>query len=483
MFKELVHQADLGNGYYQNPILNGDYADPAVFREGDTYYLTVSTGEYLPGLTIFYSKDLVNWELLCHPLRQFEGAAWAPDILKCGNRYYIYFCAGGTNWVIWSDRIDGEWSDPIDLKVGHIDPGHCIAREGKRYLFLSAGHLVPLADDGLSVAGEVRQVVDHWPIPDSWDIEGAFPEAPNVFYKDGYYYLTYADGGTSGPATSHMIISARATQLNGPWELSPYNPVIHTYSRAEKWISKGHGHFVDDPDGNWWVIYHAYENGYAALGRKLLLSRVTFTKDGWFRVETPADVAALKPNGEKVEAVSRLSDGFAHLAMQNSWRTLGVPQQGRYEFTTKGLHVQAADTVIGSSNPLTLITGDHSYEMTVQVKTSGDCEAGLLLLYNQQYFNAVSLKNGVLTVYRLGRVIARKDIGTNTCHLRMKNEEQYLCFYYSTDSMYYQKLNYVIDTTSQNTHAYNGFLSLRPGVFAVGQGEAVFLNCSYCGLK
>ena len=35
MFKELVHKADLGNGYYRNPILDGDYADPAVFREWD----------------------------------------------------------------------------------------------------------------------------------------------------------------------------------------------------------------------------------------------------------------------------------------------------------------------------------------------------------------------------------------------------------------------------------------------------------------
>ena len=48
MFKELVHKADLGNGYYMNPILDGDYADPAVFREGETYYLTVSTGHDLP---------------------------------------------------------------------------------------------------------------------------------------------------------------------------------------------------------------------------------------------------------------------------------------------------------------------------------------------------------------------------------------------------------------------------------------------------
>lgn len=52
MFKELVHKADLGNGYYMNPILDGDYADPAVFREGEDYYLTVSTGE-LPSRALY----------------------------------------------------------------------------------------------------------------------------------------------------------------------------------------------------------------------------------------------------------------------------------------------------------------------------------------------------------------------------------------------------------------------------------------------
>ena len=159
MFQELVHKADLGNGYYLNPILDGDYADPAVFRDGETYYLTVSTGEYRPGLSIFQSGDLVNWKLICHPLHGFTGAAWAPDILKYEGKYYIYFCSGGTNWVIWSEHIDSGWSEAIDLKVGHIDPGHVVDGEGNRYLFLSENYIVPLSRDGLSVTGEMIQVL------------------------------------------------------------------------------------------------------------------------------------------------------------------------------------------------------------------------------------------------------------------------------------------------------------------------------------
>ena len=35
--------------------------------------------------------------------------------------------------------------------MGYIDPGHVTDEEGKRYLLLSGGHIVPLAADGLSI--------------------------------------------------------------------------------------------------------------------------------------------------------------------------------------------------------------------------------------------------------------------------------------------------------------------------------------------
>lgn len=482
MFKELVHKADLGNGYYMNPILDGDYADPAVFRDGEDYYLTASTGEYLPGLTIYHSRDLVNWEILCHPLKDFEGSVWAPDLLKYEGKYYIYFCAEGSNWVIWSEHVARGWSRAVDLKVGHIDPGHVVDGEGNRYLFLSDNCMVPLSRDGLSVAGEMIQVLKAARIPDEWDIEGAFPEAPNVFRKDGYYYLTYADGGTSGPATSHMIMAARARDLHGPWEFSPYNPVVHTWNRHEKWISKGHGHFVEDTQGKWWVIYHAFENGYETLGRKLLLSPVEFTPDGWFRITAPADQATARPAGTALERRNSLSDSFSGSGIRG-WRAWGEHDWSRYQKTDGVLCIRGVNETIGKGHPLTVITGDHSYEINVQLKVKGDCEAGLILQYNEEIYNAVSLKDGLLQVYRLGRKLAEKRIGLNECWLKMKNDEQYVNFCYSDDGIHYRKLNYVINAVSQNTHAYNGFLSLRPGIFAVGDGIAEFKDFRYVGLK
>jgi xylan 1,4-beta-xylosidase len=144
------------NGYYQNPVFAGDYPDPSLLRDGDDYYIVHSSFEYYPGLLIWHSKDLINWMPVTNALHKYVGSVWAPDLVKYNNKYYIYFPANNTNYVITADSIKGPWSDPVDLKVGNIDPGHVTDAAGKRYLYFSSGSYVPLADDGLSVTGELK---------------------------------------------------------------------------------------------------------------------------------------------------------------------------------------------------------------------------------------------------------------------------------------------------------------------------------------
>ena len=59
--------------------------------------------------------------------------------------------------------------------------------------------------------------------PKSWETEGddMYLESPKLLFKDGYYYMTSAEGGTAGPATSHMCVMARSRSIFGPWENSP----------------------------------------------------------------------------------------------------------------------------------------------------------------------------------------------------------------------------------------------------------------------
>lgn len=57
-----VWQPDLGNGYYQNPIIHADYSDPDIVRVGEDFYMTASSFNCSTGLPILHSKDLIHWE-------------------------------------------------------------------------------------------------------------------------------------------------------------------------------------------------------------------------------------------------------------------------------------------------------------------------------------------------------------------------------------------------------------------------------------
>ena len=99
--------------------------------------------DYYPGLLVWHSKDLIHWERISHALNEYVGSVWAPDLVYVNGKFYIYFPAGGTNWVVVADSPEGPWSEPIDLKLsGFIDPGHILDAKGNRYLYLSRGYVV-----------------------------------------------------------------------------------------------------------------------------------------------------------------------------------------------------------------------------------------------------------------------------------------------------------------------------------------------------
>lgn len=292
---------------YPKVIIPGDYADPTIMRDGKDYYMTHSPFYYAPGFLIWHSQDLINWEPVCRALTNWKGSAMAPDLVKYKDRYYIYFPADETNWVTWADDIRGPWSEPVNLKIGGIDPGHIADENGNRYLYVNEGEVIRLTDDGLATVGEKKQVYDGWGIPNKWKVECKCLESPKLNYKDGYYYMTSAQGGTAGPATSHMVVAARSKSPLGPWENSPYNPIVHTYSSRENWWSKGHGTLIDDVNGNWWIVYHAYAKGYHTLGRQTLIEPIEWTADGWYRTKSTATPITLD---KQITHGLELSDDF-----------------------------------------------------------------------------------------------------------------------------------------------------------------------------
>ena len=65
----------------QNPIFKGFNPDPCICRKQDDYYAAVSSFEWFPGIPVYHSKDLKNWELYTHVLTDDRevGASEAPQ--------------------------------------------------------------------------------------------------------------------------------------------------------------------------------------------------------------------------------------------------------------------------------------------------------------------------------------------------------------------------------------------------------------------
>jgi len=484
-------KADLGNGTFLNPIMAGDHPDPSILKDGDDYYMTFSSFDAYPGLVIWHSRDLVNWEPVGPALFKNVGSVWAPDLVKHKGRYYIYFPGIGSpyrsNYVVWADTIRGPWSDPIDLKVGRIDPGHAVGPDGKRYLFLSAGFMVPLSDDGLSTAGEMKKIYDGWQYPDDWVVEGFAQEGPKILKHGDYYYMVLAEGGTAGPPTSHMVVVARSKTIEGPWENAPNNPVIRTLSGDERWWSKGHATPVEGPGGQWYVVYHAYENGFYNLGRQTLLEPVAWTADGWL-ARAGADVAApiRKPAGPALPHGQALSDDFSTSKMGTQWSFYKgtASDTDRYRYENRSLVLKARGTTPADSSPLWFVCGDHAYEVEVEIDRDPGTTAGLLVFYNSRLYAGLGVSDTSVVMHRYGmeRASAKPAELGRRVFLRLTNDRHIVTIRYSADGVTWTLFGTRMEVSGYHHNVAYDFLSLRPALYAAGSGEVRFRNFKYRAL-
>ena len=84
---------------YRNPIIPGFNPDPSIVRIGKDYFLVTSTFEYFPGLPVYKSRDLINWELIGHACNRPSqlnmrtvrpgGGLYAPCIRFIRGRVYV----------------------------------------------------------------------------------------------------------------------------------------------------------------------------------------------------------------------------------------------------------------------------------------------------------------------------------------------------------------------------------------------------------
>ncbi|WBY17966.1 family 43 glycosylhydrolase [Erythrobacteraceae bacterium WH01K] len=486
--------ADLGNGRFLNPVVSGDRPDPAILRDGDDYFLTFSTFDAYPGLTIWHSRDLVNWRPLKAALQKNIGSVWAPGLHKDRGRYLLYIPVKAQPrndiFVSWASEIEGPWSDPVALDLpNHIDPCHAVAEDGSRWLFLSGGDRVRLADDSLSLAGEVEHVYDPWRYPSDWIVEGFSPEGPKIHRIGEWFYMLTAVGGTAGPPTGHMVIAARSRSLHGPWQHHPRNPIVRTNSIDEAWWSRGHASLVQAPDDSWWSLYHGYENGYWTLGRQCLLDPVRFTSDGWFDMHG-ADLSGpiAKPSGGGTQPHGMaLSDDFSRpLELGSKWSFFrpDTDERNRIRIEDGTLHFAGKGEAPSSGSPLLITAGDRSYMFECDIECAEGGRAGLVLFYDDKLYCGLGFDEQRFVTHQYGIERARPaNPHGRRMRMRVTNRQHIVTFDTSgDDGRTWHRFDRGMEVSGYHHNVRGGFLMLRPGLYAAGKGEARFRDFRFTAL-
>ena len=453
-------------------------------KDGDDYYLTHSSFEFQPGLLVWHSKDLRSWRPIARAVTNQPGSIWAPDMIKHDGKFYIYYPASGGNFVVTANSALGPWSEPRSLNVGHIDPGHVVGPDGKRYLHLSGGCAVALSPDGLQAVGKPQRIYEGWPIPPDWAIECFCLESPKLTRRGGWYYLTSAQGGTAGPATSHMVVSARSRHPLGPWENSPLNPIIRTWDPDEAWWSKGHGTLVEGPAGQWYCVLHGYPNGYRSLGRCTLIEPIQWTADGWFKV------AEHWPAGwnSAVTVEMPMSDPFTGPQLGIQWQFFQKYDAKRLAFANGGLALKAVGATPGDSYPLCVMPLHRDYEIETEIEMEGEGTAGMMLFYSPTAYLGLGVdRAGAVTrmqkdfdLFGRGSPLPR---GKRCAALRIVNNKQDVLVYYRNSAGYWQNVPPALDVSAANHNVLGGWHCLRPALFACGSGQARFHSFTYRPLE
>lgn len=266
---------------YYNPIIKGFNPDPSICRVNDDYYLVTSSFEYFPGIPIYHSKDLVNWEQIgncIHRSSQISlentcdsGGIWAPTIRYHNGTFYVTVTADKQgNFIVSANDILGEWSDPVWVQMSGIDPS-LYFEDSKAYYCTNQREdekieAISLAEIDIHTGELIDGLKAVWT-----GTGGGWLEAPHIYHIGEWYYLMTAEGGTS---FNHMVTVARSKDIWGPYESYPDNPILTNRNDTSKQVQcAGHGDLVEDQNGNWWMVHLGTRS---VNGNKTNLGRETF---------------------------------------------------------------------------------------------------------------------------------------------------------------------------------------------------------------
>ena len=483
---------------YKNPIISGFYPDPSVCRVNDDYYLVNSTFHYFPGVPLFHSKDLIHWEQIGNCLSRPSqlnlsntgpsGGIYAPTIRYHDGIFYMITTnvSAKGNFMVTTSDPRGEWSEPICLRQGGIDPP-LYFEDGKCYMTSIPGYGISLCEIDPQTGEQLTETVKIWN-----GTGGRYPEGPHIYKKDGWYWLLIAEGGTE---YGHKVTIARSRDIYGPYESNPANPILtHINMNAQSNPIQGIGHadFVQAHDNSWWVVclgFRPQSGLHHLLGRETLLAPVSWEENAWPVVNGDGTLA-LSMNcptlPQTAPAAQQIRTTFNGISFGPEWNWLYNPVESNYSLTARPgfLRLKATPVQLDDPGSPTFI-GRRQQHIACEVTTalslahsSVDDEAGLTVYMTHEYHYDLYLKQlsankqAVVLSYRLGRlkhIEKEVEIPSGIVSLRVDTRSDDYTFYYSIDGNKFHELG-KMDTRFISSETAGGFTGVYFGLFA--QGEA-----------
>lgn len=437
----------------ENPIIRGFAPDPSIIRVGDDYYIATSTFEWWPGVHIHHSRDLKNWTLIPSPIRRksqadlignpTSGGIWAPCLSYYDGIFYLVYTDVKTkkgkyynnhNYVITTDNIYGEWSEPVYLNSSGFDPSLFHDVDGKKYLLNMKNGFQGILLQEYNVK-EAKLVGDIYNIYQG--TEYGYTEGPHLYRIGDWYYLMVAEGGTG---YGHCVTMARSKHILGPYETDPMNPMLTSKEGDGSYLKRcGHGDMVETKDGQWYLVHLCSRpkegTQLSLLGRETAIQKVYWNEDGWLRLShggnKPARyVEELIQNGEYIQSIMEDKTGVS----EQLW--MGYKME-KDEFGVKRLANYYKDPRI----PIEAINYPHNHNQNKNYLWERE---GYLRLYGRESLNSLHHVSMIARAQREYEVVVETKLEFQACY-----SEQVAGLTYFYDAMNYYFLGYTVDDNMQ----------------------------------
>ncbi|WP_445737867.1 family 43 glycosylhydrolase [Mariniflexile sp.] len=488
-----------------NPVLKGFNPDPSLLRVGEDYFMVTSTFQWWPGIAVYHSKDLVNWHFLNYALTRKEqldltgipgnAGIYAPQISYHDGTFYLLYTIfresgwpfpDADNYLVTTSDIRKGWSDPVLLHSSGIDPSLFHDDDGKTYIVYTQFDYLPREDQGNQQIYLQEFDLAHKKFIGEGKIIyiGSISEGPHLLKKDTYYHLITAEGGTR---FDHYMNSSRAKNIWGPFEQSPYNPIITSRDKPKQLLQKaGHGNLIETQTGEWYVSHLAArtlpDKRKCPLGRESSIQKIKWTKDGWFQLSNGSNAPLEKVQAPDIEEVvyqnpeRSMRDEFDGDTLQPFYLTLRTPFNDHWlslKERSGYLRMRGRQSPLGKYETSILARKVQSFEYTAETAVEFEPEnimhmAGLTCYYDEHNFFYLNVSKHdslgkVLSILHVdgpswGRTLEGSPVsieGLKKVCLKVKVEYSNLQFYYSRNGKDWIPIGPVLDA-SELSDLHNG---------------------------